>query len=161
MSLAFDGYNVSVVDYLGAEAGMPESAERLIGAIDLHGGANKWTKGDENTVAALNRENFDFHSQKAGSILAVAARLGNLKAVQDLVAAGAPLGIGMTTFLGAAGPPLRSAVENNNILVLEFLIEAGASNNDPAAKEAALNLAIQKERKEAIALLRQYITTTK
>lgn len=161
MSLAFDGYNISVVDYYGAEAGMPESAGQLIGAIDLYGGANKWVRGDENTVAALNRENFDFHSQKAGGVLAVAARLGDLKAVQDLVAAGAPLGIGRPTFLGDAGPPLRSAVENNNIQVLEFLIKARASSNDPAAKEAALDLAVRIERKEAIALLRKYIAASK
>ena len=161
ISLAFDGYNISVVDYLGAEAGMPESAEQLISAIDLYGGANKWVRGDENTVAALNRENFDFHSQEAGVVLAVAARNGGLKAVQDLVAAGAPLGARMTTFLGSPGPPLRSAVENNDIQVLEFLIKAGASSNDPAAKQAALNLAVQIERKEAIALLRKYIAGTK
>jgi len=160
MSLAFDGYDISVVDYYGAQAGMPESAERLIGAIDLYGGANKWVQGNENTVAALNRENFDFHSQKAGSILAVAARLGDLKAVQDLVAAGAPLGIGTAEFLGNL-PPLHSAVENNNIQVLEFLIKAGASNEDPAAKEAALDFAIRIERNEAIALLRKYIAATK
>jgi len=160
MSLAFDGYNISVVDYHGAQAGMPESAEQLIGAIDLYGGANKWVRGDENTVAALNRENFDFHSQEAGAVLAVAAREGDLKAVQDLVAAGSPLGVRMTRFLGNPGPPLRSAVENNDIQVLEFLIKAGASNNDLAAKTAALDLAVQIERKEAIALLRRYVSGT-
>jgi len=74
MSLAFDGYDISVVDYYGAQAGIPESAEHLISAIDLYGGANKWIRGDENTVAALTRENFDFHSREAGGVLAVAAR---------------------------------------------------------------------------------------
>jgi Domain of unknown function (DUF6438) len=157
ISLAFDGYDISVVDYFGAEGGMPESAERLIGAIDLYGGANKWIRGDENTVAALKRENFDFHSQKAGEVLVVAARLGDLKAVQDLVAAGAPLGIVMKTLFGDPGPPLRSAVQNNNIQVLEFLIKAGASKKDPTEKKAALELAVQIDRKEAIALLRKYI----
>jgi hypothetical protein len=160
MSLAFDGYDISVVDYYGAEAGMPESAEHLIGDIDLYAGANKWIRGDENTVAALKRENFDFHSQKAGDVLAAAARLGNLKAVQDLVTAGAPLGIGTTTFLERP-PPLRSAVQNGNIQVLEFLIKAGASSADLPAKKAALDLAVRIERKEAIELLREYMTATK
>jgi len=91
----------------------------------------------------------------------MAARNGDIKAVKDLVAAGAPLGIGTTTFLGNPGPPLRSAVENDNIEVLKFLISAGASDNDPAAKKAAFDLATQIERNEAIALLRKYMTATK
>ena len=161
VSLAFDSHDVSVVDYYGAAAGMPESVETLISAIDLYGGANKWVRGDENTVPALKSENFDFHSREAGVVLAVAARLGDLKAVQDLVAAGVPLGIAATTFLGNGGPPIRSAVENNNIQVLEFLIKAGASDNDPAAKTSALNLAVQIERKDAITLLRKYRAGTK
>jgi len=161
VSLAFDRHDVSVVDYYGAAAGMPESVENLIRAIDLYGGANKWVRGDENTVPALKRENFDFHSQEAKVVLAVAARLGDLKAVQDLVAAGVPLGIAATTLPGNVGPPIRSAVENNDIQVLEFLINAGVSNNDPAAKRAALDRAVQLERKDAIALLRKYISAAK
>jgi len=67
----------------------------------------------------------------------------------------------MTTFLGSPGPPLSSAVENSDIQVLEFLIKSGASSNDPAAKKAALDLAIRLERKEAIALLRKYTAAAK
>ena len=161
ISLAFDGYDISVVDYYGAEAGMPEAAEHLVGAIYRYSGVNKWVGGDENTVAALNREHFDFRSRESGGVLAAASRRGDLKAVQDLIAAGAPFDVGTKTFLGGPLLPLRAAVENDNIEVLEFLIEAGASKNDPAAKQAALNYAVQIERKEAVALLRKYSAATK
>jgi hypothetical protein len=156
ISLAFDGREMSVVDYSGAEAGMPEAAEQLVGAIDRYGGANRWVRGDENTLAALRRENFNFRSREAGSVLAAVALNGDLKAVQDLIAAGAPLDVGMKTFM-VSSLPLDGAVKNNNIEVLRFLIKVGASKNDPAAKQAALKLAVQLDRKEAIALLREYI----
>ena len=160
ISLAFDGREMSVDDYSGVEVGMPEAAEQLVGAIDRYGGANRWVRGDENTLAALRRENFDFHSREAGSILAAVALNGELKAVQELIAAGAPLDVrsGMKTFLMISSLPLDGAVKNNNIEVLRFLIKAGASKNDPAAKQAALKLAVQLDRKEAIALLREYIS---
>ena len=159
ISLAFDGREMFVVDYFGVEAGMPEAVEQLVGAIDRYGGANRWVRGDGNTLAALRRENFDFRSREAGSVLAAVVLNGDLKAVQDLVGAGAPLdvGIGMKTFFMVSSLPLDGAVRNNNIEVLRFLIKAGASKNDPSAKQAALKLAVQIGRKEAIALLREYI----
>src|SRR5579862_7330636 len=128
MSLDFDNQAVSVVDYWGAEAGMPESAEALENAIDRYGGAYKWTDGDKNTVPALKREGFDFHSKEAGSALAVAARRGDLTAVQNLVAAGAPLGMpSLHILMGPLSPPLDGAVRNDDIEVLRHLIKAGAS----------------------------------
>ena len=76
ISLSIDGLEHTVVDYFGEEAGMPRSVEELELGIDGYSGADKWTRGNVDTVPALRAENFDFKSREAGRVLAHVARRG-------------------------------------------------------------------------------------
>jgi hypothetical protein len=126
LSLSIDGQTHSVVDYYGQEAGMPMAVDVLERAIDWYSGADKWTRGNADTVPSLRSEGFDFTSQEAGRVLAHAARRGSADSVRALILAGAPLDVpddGAFVLL----TPLQGAALNPDPEVKRLLIEAGAS----------------------------------
>ena len=130
ISISVDGQQHTVEDYFGLEAGMPPMVETLERAIDWYAGADKWTRGNADTVPALRAEDFDFRSREAGRILAHAARRGNADAVRALIQSGAPLEVPDTVGIGFAGAltPLQGASRNPDPEVKRLLTEAGASN---------------------------------
>ena len=80
----------SVTDYFGVKVGMPESVENLEMAFDLLAGTAKWVRGDVETVPALKKEGWDFHSAEAQKTLERARKNGQAGVARDLLEAGVP-----------------------------------------------------------------------
>ncbi len=155
ISISIDGQTHSVIDYDGPRVGMPLVISRLERAVDEYSGANRWVRGDHETVPSLRAEGFDFKSEAAGLVLTAAAGRGDVDAVRDLIQASAPLevkGLGMFDH----DPPLRAAVTNPDPEVLRLLVEAGASKDDAAAKNAAADLAKRIDRPDILEMLLRY-----
>jgi hypothetical protein len=126
-SLAIDGQEHTVVDYYGLEAGMPWRLDELERAIDWYSRADKWIRGNIDTVPGLRAEGFDFKSQEAGRVLAHVARTGDAEVVRALIQAGAPLDVPDTVGLFGGLTPLQGATRNPDPEVKRLLSEAGAS----------------------------------
>lgn len=158
-SIAFDGREKSVVDYVGEQAGMPHAVAELEATIDRVVGTLKWVYGNAETVPSLMREKWDFKSSEAGLTLARAAcesrRFSpdsSSSLVRDLVAAGAPP--------DAHDPQGRSALEcvaaarDQEGVIL--LMQAGAARSNPEVKNEALAGAAQAGDLQLVRLLLKY-----
>jgi hypothetical protein len=66
------GRSWAVTDYVGREAGMPAVVTALENEVDRVAGTARWTDGNEETVAALRQEGFDFSAWNAMLIAATA-----------------------------------------------------------------------------------------
>lgn len=139
-SIAFDGKQKSVVDYVGEEAGMPHFVVELEETIDRLAGTGKWVVGNAETIPSLLRESWDFKSHEAVLTLMRAACDSNrlnpevrLALVRDLISAGTP---------PDANEPGRSALEclaaNKDEQAVILLMETGATRDNPAIKDEAL-----------------------
>jgi len=84
-SFQVDQVSKSVTDYVGDEAGMPQSVSDPEETIDRVAGAMKWIKGNGETVSALKREGWDFRSPEAAKALARASQEGNSALVRGLL----------------------------------------------------------------------------
>ena len=80
-----------VVDYLGAEVGMPAVVTALEDEVDRLAGTRRWVTGDAATGAALASEGFDFASPAAQALLVDAIFHAPEELILDLIARGAPL----------------------------------------------------------------------
>ncbi|MEP7352177.1 MAG: hypothetical protein ABI824_02995, partial [Acidobacteriota bacterium] len=65
----------------------------LLNAFAKYAGGERWARGNWETVPALMREGFDFHSQEAGAIFTRVALLGDPDAVDALLRKGVPLNV--------------------------------------------------------------------
>ena len=124
-SIEIDGRRKQVIDYVGLDMGMPVAVAELEDAIDRLSGSLRWTRGDAETLAALEAEHWDFKSAEAAATLARVAHFGNAQAVADLVSAGVPIGgkseYGYTTLVQAA--------QHGDVTMLRALLGAGAAAN--------------------------------
>jgi len=127
-TIAFDGRKKSVIDYAGPMAGMPKSMTELEDAIDVAAGIQKWIKGDADTMGALRAEGWDFHSQddEHQSLLESASGAGDVKLVEDLLAAGASA----NTRFGCDA--LEDAAYKSNLALVKLLVGADAPPYWPA-----------------------------
>ena len=131
-SIVIDGHRKQVVNAAGREVGMPLAVERLEDAIDRLTGSERWTKGNAETLAALQAEYWNFKSTEAANTLARAAQSSSARVVQDLVRAGVPL-----TGYSQIDPEdnilccsaLEAAAGRGDTAMLQLLLDAGAGNN--------------------------------
>ncbi|MGB9122562.1 MAG: ankyrin repeat domain-containing protein [Candidatus Angelobacter sp.] len=153
-SISIDGRQKQVVDYVGLSAGMPLAVEQLELAIDRLSGSDRWTRGNSETVAALEAEHWDFKSHEAAATLARAAEYGNADVVRDLALAGVPLnGISDSRrFALLNGGALERAASRGDVAMLRALLQAGAASS-PRALAAALVNAANSGNVEALRLL--------
>jgi ankyrin repeat protein len=162
-SIEFDGRRKQVVDSLGVGMGMPTSVRELEKSITVLSGALRWTEGNDETLAALQAEHWDFKSVQAADTLARAAELGNTQLVRNLVLAGVPLnGKAVLAPLSpleiAVGEleeprsPLQSAAGRGDLAMLGTLLQAGAGAN-PQDLGSALTKAAGSGKVEALRLL--------
>jgi hypothetical protein len=134
---------------------MPVAVADLEIAVDRLSDSERWTKGNSNTLAALQAENWDFKSKAAANTLARVAAESNADLVRDLVLAGVPLnGIGMTTYTGPDGSPLEAAAARGDSAMLHVLLDAGAASNPDRLARAAVRAA-QSGKLDALRLLLQ------
>ena len=133
ISIEIDGLRKQVGDEDGFAVGMPLAVERLEDAIDRLSGAERWTQGNVDTLAALEAEHWDFKSQEAADTLARVAHAGNAQAVRDLVRSGVPLN-GRSVWSLQQDDTLccallEAAIGNGDLTVFQLLLGAGASAN--------------------------------
>ena len=140
VTLSIGGQTKTVLDYGGIAIGMPGVITALEDEIDRVA-ADRWTRGNDDTVADLRAEKLDFHSEAAASILVNGAAVGAPdQLILDLLAAGtAPTGRAS----GSGWRPGLSAIEAasgaGRTAIVEALIAKGALTAAlPGVKEAAL-----------------------
>jgi ankyrin repeat protein len=139
-SISIDGRQKQVVDYVGLSAGMPLAVEQLELAIDRLSGSERWTRGNSETMAALEAENWNFKSSAAATTLARAAQYGNADVVRDLALGGVPLTgdrkrVGFSMISGDT--PLEVAAFRGDLNMVRALLQAGAGSS-PRTLAAAL-----------------------
>ena len=154
-SITIDGRQKQVVDYVGLPAGMPLAVAQLEPAIDRLSGSERWTRGNSETMAALEAENWDFKSSEAAATLVRAAEYGNADVVRDLALAGVPVNadrkhVGFSTISGDT--PLEVAAYRGDLNMVHALLQAGAGSN-PRTLAAALVNAANSGNIEALLLL--------
>ena len=150
-SIEFDGAHKQVVDYVGLQVGMPMAVSDLEDAIDRLSDSARWTKGNENTLASLQAEHWNFKSKAAADTLARVAAGSNAGLVRDLVLAGVLLN-GKDTDRYAGDSPLEAAAAGGESAMLSTLLNAGAAA-DPARLARATVKAAQSGKVEALHLL--------
>lgn len=151
-SFQIDQVFKSVTDYVGAEAGMPQSVSNLEATIDRVTGTMKWIKGNAETVPALKREGWDFKSPEAAETLARASQQGSSALVRDLLAQG----VGLSGANGSGKSALAAAVYAGDRESVNLLIKAGAGKDDKQMKTEALAAAAQTGDRELVRLLIDY-----
>lgn len=143
-SIEIDGRRKEIVDYVGISAGMPMAVAQLELAIDRLSGSERWTRGNSETMAALEAEHWDFKSKAASTALVRAAQYGNADVVRDLALEGVPLtGVqdraGFTAINGDT--PLEVAAFRGDLNMVRTLLQAGAGSNPKALSVALVNAA--------------------
>ncbi|MGH6613728.1 DUF6438 domain-containing protein [Sphingomonas sp.] len=141
LTLSIDGQTKTVTDYVGKEAGMPDSVTALEEAVDKVAGARRWITGDKETLDSLRHEQWNFSSPATAGMLARAAVDAPDILVFGLLAAGAPV-----KEVGSPNPdeysPPKTALDNASLMarleVARKLIALGAATNVPGAAESAL-----------------------
>jgi len=151
-SLKIDQLEKSVTDYVGEEAGMPESVTDLEIAIDRVANTRKWIKGNEDTVPSLKREGWNFKTAEAAEVLARASQEGNSKLVKALLAEG----VALSGTADEDNSPLAAAAASGNRASVKMLIEAGAGKDDPSVKAEALGAAARSGDIELVRMLLEY-----
>jgi ankyrin repeat protein len=124
--IEFDGRKKSVVDYVGAEVGMPKTVTELEDAFDEIAKTRKWVEGNGETRQALIAEGWNFaaDSEDNRKLLANAVASGQ----KDLIAAyfdQPHLAAGLL----ACG--LESAAGRGDLAVVERFFEKGADPKNP------------------------------
>ena len=122
VSIAFDGHQKTVVDYLGKTIGMPPEITALEEAIDAAAGTERWVSASGDLLARLKAEQWDFTAtdDEHAQILATAAERGDAALVGNLLAAGVP----SNTRFGCKA--VAAAASRANLSVLKVLLAAGA-----------------------------------
>jgi ankyrin repeat protein len=144
LTLSIDGQARTVTDYVGKAVGMPDFVTALEEAVDKVAGTRRWITGDEETLASLQREKWDFSSRATASMLARAAVEAPDAVVFGLLAKGAPVKGGGSPEPGEEEPP-RTALDNACLMarvdLAQRLIALGAATNVPGVPESALRYA--------------------
>ncbi|HEX7286755.1 MAG TPA: ankyrin repeat domain-containing protein, partial [Candidatus Angelobacter sp.] len=149
LSIAIDGHEKTVEDYLGFRAGIPAVITGLEGEVDTLAGTQRWTEGGDGLVAALQAEHFNLQSFEAQIMLKGAASRGQRVTVREFLKAGVPLG-----FLPAPKPETPSTAvpfagvgwlnaASNQAGPLQVFMDAGVSKDDQTDKDLALAAAAQ------------------
>jgi len=150
-SFRIDQVEKSVTDYVGDEAGMPQSVSDLEETIDRVADTGKWIRGDAQTVSALKKEEWDFKSPEAAKVLARASEAGNSALVSDLLAEG----VGLSGASETGNSALAAALAGDRTTV-RMLIKAGAGKDDKQMKTEALAAAAEAGDLELVRLLLDY-----
>ncbi len=161
LSLSIDGQTKQLLDYVGQRVGMPAAVTALERQVDRVGASNRWVEGTNGLVASLQAEHTNFTTAASQLLLLQAAAGGQLATVRQLLRAGvsvqtAPVPTGETPAWGtnfpADGGWLSAAATYPQ--VLQVLLDAGASRNDPADRDRALVVAASAGKLASVQALR-------
>ena len=162
LSIAIDGHEKNVEDYVGSWQGMPAIITELEDDVDQFAHTQRWISGSEGLVPLLRAEKFNFQTYEAQTMLKQAAGRGKTETVRDFLEAGVPL-----KPLTAPKPkepynpiPLEHVgwltAASANPEILQILIRASASKDDQNDKDLALRNAAQSGKVEAAKALIGY-----
>ena len=118
IAIAVGRQRKSVTDYGGSRAGMPASVRALEDRIDALAGTEKWVKGNDQTVAALTAEGWDFETHREANLRLISAMSHDGNLVLQLLAAGVPT----DSDYGCAG--LMKAVAARDFATAYLLVRA-------------------------------------
>jgi len=144
LSIAIDGHKKEVEDYVGSWVGMPAVITDLENHIDEFARTERWIKGTDGLVPALQDEKFEFATFDAQVMLKEAASRGQSDTVRQLLEAGVPLESIPAPALSDPddGVPFENVgwlnAASGHLDALQVLIKAGASKNDQTDKDLAL-----------------------
>jgi len=145
IGIAFDGYAAEVLDYVGEPVGMPSVVRKLEAEVDRALDTGRWTRGNRETVPSLIAEGWDFKANTCAntSLVAGAARYASVDVVRALLAQGAPTHVqcAKRDYGAISRPALQSAVEHNDEIMVETLLEAKAQRYDDDFEHALLEAA--------------------
>ncbi len=123
VTLTIGGQTKSVIDYVGRDAGMPESVTELEAEIDRVAGSQRWTQGNSETFPSLRDEHFDFHSDEAAEMLSVSIENANSELTHGLMDAGA------MDSQPAKDAALMSATASGDLRLVAYILRRGANPN--------------------------------
>lgn len=144
LSIAIDGREKQVLDYVGSWVGMPAVITELEDEVDTFARTQRWIEGSEGLVQALQAEKFDFQTFTAQVALKEAANRGQTATVRELLKAGVPL---QPLPAPKSSEPYMSVpfddvgwltAASGHPDILEILISAKASSHDQKDKDLAL-----------------------
>ena len=144
LSIDVDGQTKKVEDYAGEWEGMPAVIGELENEVDSFAGTERWIKGGEGLVDALQAERFNFQSLEGQTMLKEAASRGQAETVHELVAAGVPLDSLPAPKLNKQEVRAPSdsvgllASASRNLQTLQILLDSGVSRNNQSDKDMAL-----------------------
>lgn len=162
ISVDIDGHTKAVEDYVGEWVGMPAVISELEDAVDELAQTERWIKGSDGLVEALQAEKFNFKTFAAQVMLKEAALRGKSETVQDLLDAGVPLKL-------IPGPKPKGPNEvspfqrvgwltaaSHDPATLQVLLDAEASKEDQTDKDLALAGAARSGKVEVVRALIDY-----
>lgn len=160
--ISIDGHEKKVVDYVGTWVGMPEAIADLEEEVDAFARTERWIKGNDGLVPALQAEGYNFKSLEAQTIVKEAASRGEIATVSAMLDAGVPFD--PLPAPGPGKPAYGSSVADEGWLqsasshpdALATLMQAGASKDDQNDKNRALAGAAYSGSLEAVRALIAY-----
>jgi hypothetical protein len=111
----------------------PASVVEIENAIDRLSGADAWAWGNDQTVAALRAQGWNFRSRDSGRALALLARDCKLSAARAFLAEGAPVAIIPRWGRTEGATALNAAPRCGDVEFARDLIKRGAIRNRAAA----------------------------
>jgi ankyrin repeat protein len=136
----------SVVDYVGKEAGMPESVTALQDAIDAAAGTERWIEGTPQVIPLLQKEGADFTGILGLELMDAAAERNDMGTMQRLKDLGAPVS------LADGSGPLRTAIYEGHSDAIKWLIANGGIA-DEAQWKGAMQQAVDSDNHSAFEAL--------
>lgn len=141
LSIAFDGYTKTVIDYIGSADGMPDIVAQLERFVLDAAGADRWIKGNEFTARSLAAErwNITANNDANRNLLNGVIAHGTAEAVRDVLALGAPIQTAWREQArrGPWWPSLVVAAERDDPAITRALLRTDA-RWDQAALDNAL-----------------------
>ncbi|MGN6773191.1 MAG: DUF6438 domain-containing protein [Rhizobiaceae bacterium] len=138
----------SVIDYVGKEAGMPESVTALQDAIDAAAGTDRWIEGTPQVIPLLQEEGAHFAGTLGLELMDAAAERNDVATMQRLKDLGAPV------FMAEGPSPLRTAIYEGHNDAIKWLIANGGIENE-AQWKSAMQQAVDSDNHTAFEALHQ------
>jgi ankyrin repeat protein len=139
-----------IIDYIGRQAGMPESVTALEDAIDKTAGTRRWIEGTPDAIPLLRAEGFRFDSPVGLDLVTKAAERGDIATLERLHELGAPF------VDDPSSGPLVAAASTGQVKALSWLLSHGVGD-DPKVLLGGLAAAVSSDSDEAFDRLRDLL----
>jgi ankyrin repeat protein len=132
ITLRFDGRTKEVTDYAGTRVGLPDAVLDLERQIDQTAGTERWIKGNEQSLASLKSEKWDFSSSNPDNMALYQSAIehDDKELINAMVAAKAPIDIASSQFNSAA--PVCAASGKGDIKLVHQMLRYQKTINKAA-----------------------------